>query len=811
MSAPALPTVGGQRRLMVVSADMGGGHEATADALEQAAARLWPQLESCRVDTLDLMGPGVGRLFRRIYVGNVEHTPWLYEFFYASLWRHRWFARASKQLTGGWAGRRLHRAIDRFDPDLVVSTYPLGSAGLAWLRRRRGLGVPATAYVSDVAPHPFWVHRDLDATFVVGEASRSLGWAADPGATVEVAGPVAREAFTPARRSDARAALGLEPDALVVLVSCGTYAFGDVVATVRTLLDASPTVQVVAACGRNEQTRRRLDGLGMPGSRLRALGWTPDVAGLVQAADLVLSNAGGAIALEAMACRRALLMYRPIAAHGEANADIMVVSGLADLCTTPEQLTAYIRGAVEDRAPLRDLEARSALLADPGAARRVLQRTAALGGAASAAARGWPMRASDAFFAHVEDPLVRQEIGAVLELGEVSPGRRADLEEVRAQVQRGIPGLPALRRELVAGRRPAWRLLGSVEARDHVDEVSAGQVGPELDRFWSESLPATGPPWQMRLVHGPDRSVLAVKMHHCLGDGVSALALLDRLLDTAPDDPLVERRSRTRTLRRVPRRAVARGTVRAVARGVTGLASLAGRGFAPQHPLGAVAGGPRRVLVTGSVQAEDLRALAAPARAHTHEVALALGSQVLVGVLGRAGLLEPSRPLRVMVPTAIRAPRLDRVFGNWTGTVALDLDGEPLRFAERLSRVRGGIRRCSARGEPEAAHAVMRVLGALPAPAHAALARAVYGRRFFGSILSYMPAARRSRWMAGAPVRAVCPVVPLAPGVPVTAGVVLSDGVAGFGFLLDARLGIGREDVGAALDAAIRDALAESA
>ena len=124
---------------------MGAGHNATAAALEREIEQRWPGSQVTRVDTLDVMGAAAGPLLRRIYITNVESTPWLYELFYASLWRHLWFAEASKRLTGSWAGRRLAPIISSVDPDFIVSIYPLGSSGLAWLRRRRGLTVPVGA------------------------------------------------------------------------------------------------------------------------------------------------------------------------------------------------------------------------------------------------------------------------------------------------------------------------------------------------------------------------------------------------------------------------------------------------------------------------------------------------------------------------------------------------------------------------------------------------------------------------------------------------------------------------------------------
>jgi hypothetical protein len=39
----------------------------------------------------------------------------------------------------------MRPAVEAFDPDVIISTYPVGSAGLSWLRRHRQLSIPAGA------------------------------------------------------------------------------------------------------------------------------------------------------------------------------------------------------------------------------------------------------------------------------------------------------------------------------------------------------------------------------------------------------------------------------------------------------------------------------------------------------------------------------------------------------------------------------------------------------------------------------------------------------------------------------------------
>ncbi|GHF34157.1 UDP-N-acetylglucosamine:LPS N-acetylglucosamine transferase [Amycolatopsis bartoniae] len=335
-------------KVLVVSAAMGEGHNATGRALEDAVRRLWPDADVSWLDTLDVMGSGVGPLFRWIYVSNVQRTPWLYEFFYRSLWRHRWFATASKRFVGVWCGPRLGRRVEDLGPDLVLSTYPLGSAGLEWLRRHDRLPMPAGAWISDFAPHPFWVYGALDLNVVMHEQAVPPALKCVPEAKVAVSAPPVRAAFTTGDRDSARQRLGLPADAFVALVSCGSLGFGDVEDAARELLAAHPGVVPVVVCGRNDALLRRLRPLAEQDPRLRPLGWTDEMAAYTIASDVVVTNAGGATGLEALACGRPVLMHRPIAAHGRANAQLMADAGLAVVCETDGELAGAVRTLIAE-------------------------------------------------------------------------------------------------------------------------------------------------------------------------------------------------------------------------------------------------------------------------------------------------------------------------------------------------------------------------------------------------------------------------------------------------------------------------------
>lgn len=354
------PVGGPPHRVLIVSANMGEGHNATGRALEEAIGSRWPRCEIRWLDTLDLMGAWVGPTFRGCYVGSVRFMPWLYQFYFDATWRIRWFRRASKRFVGEWSGRRLAPEIARFEPDLIISTYPLGSTGLAWLRRHRGFDVPVQVWISDFAPHPFWVYDELDVHFVMHEVAIPQARAMAPHTEVRVSAPPVTSRFTEQagsgesqqqERARVREERGLPKDAFVALVSCGSLGFGTVARAVRTLLESDPHVHVVAVAGRNESLHEQLQEVSASPDaqgRLKALGWVDDIPALLRASDIIVTNAGGATSLEALATGTPIVLFEPIAAHGQLNADCMARAGVAMLCQKPSELSTTIRRMVAD-------------------------------------------------------------------------------------------------------------------------------------------------------------------------------------------------------------------------------------------------------------------------------------------------------------------------------------------------------------------------------------------------------------------------------------------------------------------------------
>jgi diacylglycerol O-acyltransferase len=805
------------KRLLVVSATIGEGHNATARAVEERARQLWPGCTIRRVDTLVEMGSWVGPGFRWIYRVNVDTTPWLYDFFYRSLWRHRWFAASSCRVVGMWSGRRLAPIIEEYRPDLVVSTYPLGTAGLDWIRRQGGLDVPVAAIISDFAPHPFWVYPEVDLHYVASEPSLRAMYRARPDARGAVGAPPVVSAFRPASTADqiaVRRRCRLPEHRLIVLISCGSLGFGSVERAVEAGLAAGPDICVVVACGHNEALRARLVARAKlvgssPAQRLVPLGWTSEMPALTAAADVVVTNAGGATALEAVACGRAVLMFEPIAGHGKANAELMARAGLATRCDRPAELVAALRGLAAQPALLAHAERRA--LAHIGALDLEAEIAALPGLPRHHGAR--PLSAPDAFFAHAATPTVPQQVGAVLLLGghgiAGSPEQLA--RHLAARITDRVPALPMLRRrlDLRPGRRPRWLLADDVNPGAHlrartVGTAHGGPASAALREFFSTPVPLDVPPWQLEVVQDADtaRTMVLAKMHHSLGDGLAVTATLLGLLS--------DREQPTARPEASPPAPDWRARAGHASRVLRGLVSLASAGPAPPGgPVGPST--PARDYAMVELPAATVRATAREYGVGTTALLLALVGEALHRI--DPAVTTAGNRLRAMVPQTTRPlrraggdhDRNNRYRGNHTAAVALDLPVGPMPLGRRVVAVAAALTRLDRADQPVAAQAVVAALGRLPTPLHARLVRSIYRRRFFSLIASVLPGPRKAHYVGGVRVVSVFPVLPLAEGVGLAVGFLTWRDMIGVGVTTDAGLLPGADRVADALRRAFDD------
>lgn len=366
-------------RIAVLHATAGSGHKSAAIALANALAEQKPDAVVREVDTLVF----TSRLYRtgysQGYVAVSSRAPQLWGTIYALSEQQR-LVRAlapGREAFDRLSLRRLLRVVDREKPDAIVCTHFLPVEAL-WPRRRANkLPVPLYVVITDFTANPVWVYPHVDRYFVasdqVADELHELGVPRD---RIEVTGiPVDPRFGRTIGRQAARARFGLHANAPVALVMGGGSGVGPMAELADKLTSLGSRPQVVVVCGTNEKLRREL--LATPAARegrLQALGFTHEVDALLEAADVVVSKAGGLTCSEALIKRTPLVVFRPTPGQEVRNTQFLESGGAAVHATSVDDVAATVERWLNDPAARERVRENAGRLAHPDAAADIARR-----------------------------------------------------------------------------------------------------------------------------------------------------------------------------------------------------------------------------------------------------------------------------------------------------------------------------------------------------------------------------------------------------------------------------------------------------
>jgi processive 1,2-diacylglycerol beta-glucosyltransferase len=332
--------------ILIFTAAIGGGHRALADAIRDDLSD-----RNQRVVVIDGLNE-IGRLtawtVRSGYVFQLKHAPWSIRPVFV-IKTQPFVAARMRTMYGLLCGWRLYRSIERIQPVVIVSTYPVFTLILSSLRRRGRLHTPVVTVIADYGAHPMWVGPETELHIVSAPTSRELVRQVGGRAVVGLM-PVATRFRAEPDRSGAPIQLPLAGERFVVLIVGGAWGIGEIEPAVASAIEAGTYPVIVT--GNNRDLKERLEARFPDPASALILGWTDDMPGLMAAADCLVQNAGGMTCHEAAAMQLPVIFFRPIPGHGEMNAEVMVQAGAACWAKTSEELTTTLKDAASGRLVL---------------------------------------------------------------------------------------------------------------------------------------------------------------------------------------------------------------------------------------------------------------------------------------------------------------------------------------------------------------------------------------------------------------------------------------------------------------------------
>lgn len=323
-----------ERRVLILSAGVGSGHNSAAAAIEASLAHRPDIAEVRTLDVLDTTSELYKGLYDDTYFQLVSAVPWLVRWGYDvndPPFRLGGSLPVVEQLFTTAAARQIRDFLS----DVVVCTHFMPTRLVSLMQTRGTINARLGVVTTDYDVQGLWLTNTFTRFFLAREEAKAhLAALGLPKDRMTVSGiPVRRGLATDVDRDAVLAEFGLTDDSPVVLVSAGAAGGDYARRIVEQLMELSEPFQAVVVSGRNTALKDQLTQLvGRRTDRFRILGFTNRMSDLMRIASLFVGKPGGLSSSECMAAGLPMVLVDPIPGQEERNSDYLLEEGAAVRC-----------------------------------------------------------------------------------------------------------------------------------------------------------------------------------------------------------------------------------------------------------------------------------------------------------------------------------------------------------------------------------------------------------------------------------------------------------------------------------------------
>jgi len=329
------------KRILILTAGFGEGHNSAARGVRAGLARVAPSVE---VELRDLFPETFGafnEIVRRAYLGLINRWPRSWRYVYDWLDRKKDFDARFQRFRR--LKQNLGSLLDRFQPDVVVSTFPpypyLVQQILGADRRCKNVAV----VTDSITVNAIWYHAPADYFIVANKQSADVvqhsGVSSEK---IKVFGFPVNPRF--ADFQNIRPSPTEDLPRVLYVINAGTRRAPDLV---RKLLQFG--IKLTVAVGRDEKLRRAIqDAAG--NQKIDVFGWTEEMPRLLCENHVLIGKAGGATVQETIAAACPMIINHVVSGQEEGNAQLIVETNSGTIASSNGEVVARVQSAFENGA-----------------------------------------------------------------------------------------------------------------------------------------------------------------------------------------------------------------------------------------------------------------------------------------------------------------------------------------------------------------------------------------------------------------------------------------------------------------------------
>jgi len=313
------------KKILILSAHMGHGHMSAAKSVKQAIEHLYDHnYEVEIVDLMELLGRSINRVSQKTYDSLSRRAPIICEFILET-WDKQWRMKLLNRLNYALVLRKVKKFINEKKPDLVVSTFPVWDYLMRRSLKKYNPSVKFISIITDsIFIHNAWIIGNSDEQIVPNEdTSESIKELGVDAKKIRVLGfPVSLDFLKP---GDSKAFLkgqNLNPDQFTILFLPTAQKPRRNIQIMEDLIKNFKNANIIVITGRDQKIKEKIEEYSLY-ENVKVTGWTDKMPQFIQAADIVLTKAGGATVMECIAAEKPMVITSTIARHERGNAELV--------------------------------------------------------------------------------------------------------------------------------------------------------------------------------------------------------------------------------------------------------------------------------------------------------------------------------------------------------------------------------------------------------------------------------------------------------------------------------------------------------
>lgn len=331
------------KRIIIVSASTGHGHNQVADALKLELGQ--KGYEALVVEPLKEVSKSLNILVSDGYKILATLMPKMYGTIY-KISNNETMNKPVAKIFLSALRDKIEELVKTEDAGLIISTHPLIVDVISTLKRDGIIDIPFLSVVTDFLPHQSYINDDVDA-YVVGSSYTKNGFVArgiSPD-KVHVFGIPIKRIFTEDM------VIKKDDNIFTILLMGGSMGVSSIKKALKNLLNVEEELRIIVVCGNNDTLRLSLEEKYeefIPNKHIEVLGFTDKIPELMEVSDVIITKPGGLTVTESLAKNIPMIIPYFIPGQEEENAEVLVNAGAAIKVDSINELDEVVEVLMKD-------------------------------------------------------------------------------------------------------------------------------------------------------------------------------------------------------------------------------------------------------------------------------------------------------------------------------------------------------------------------------------------------------------------------------------------------------------------------------